>query len=283
MKSYRQCIECFYRQARKTAGLVTDEPDVYREIERRIKNYLKRVSLRRAPADLSTWTVKFVYNVTGCPDPYIELKQRYNRIAGRLYPGLKKMVASAHDPILMGLKIAVAGNIIDLGILDKIDLESTIKKAIGGEFPLENYKKFREILDRSRRILYILDNSGEIFFDKPLVEELAKTHKVIAAVKSGPILNDATMEDARLANLTGLVKVITTGNSCLGVNWSRSGAQFKKAFRNADLVLAKGQANYETLEGLKTKTPIFFLMQSKCPVVAKYMGAKLGDIIFMKN
>lgn len=283
MKSYKGCIECFYKQARRTAGLVTDDPDKYKEIDRRIKNYLKRVSFRRAPADLSTWTVKFVYEVTGCADPYLRLKQKYNRIAKKLYPELKKIVGDAPDPVLMGIKVAVAGNIIDLGILPEFDLDKTIKRAVSGKFPLNNYRMFRKVLDKSKKILYILDNSGEIFFDKPLIEELARTRKVVAAVKSGPILNDATMEDARLANLIKVVKVITTGNSCLGVNWARSSKGFKKAFNNADLIISKGQANYETLDGVKSPAPIFFLMQSKCPVVAKYMGARLGDIIFREN
>lgn len=283
MHSYKGCIDCFLRQARRTTLLVTDDPRKFKQIDRKIRTYLKGVSLERAPADLSTWTVKFAYKVTGCADPYLKLKQKYNRIAKELYPELKKIVGMAPDPILMGLKIAVAGNIIDLGILPEFDLDKTIKKAVGGKFPMRNYRKFRETLESSRKILYILDNSGELFFDKPLIEELIKIHEVIASVKSGPILNDATMDDARLANLTKIVKVITTGNSCLGVNWRKSSKEFKKIFNESDLIIAKGQANYETLDGMKSRAPIFFLMQSKCPVVAKYMGAKLGEIIFIKN
>ena len=283
MESYKKCIECFFRQARRTASLVTDDPAKFREIEKRIKFYLRNVSLKRAPADLSTCTVKYAYEVTGCADPYLKLKKKYNRIAKNISPRMKNLVKSATDPILMGLKVAVAGNIIDLGILPEFDLDKTIKKAINGKFPLKNYGTFKKLLDRSRNIFYILDNSGEIFFDKPLIEELVKKHSVIAAVKSGPILNDATMDDARDAGITKIVKVITTGNRCLGVNWHRSSKEFKKVFRKTDLILSKGQANYETLDGIKSKASIFFLMQSKCPVVAEYMGAKLGEIIFGMN
>ena len=283
MKSYQKCIACFYKQAKRTAGLVTDDPEKLEKINRKIRNYLKGVSFKRAPADLSTWTVKFVYNVTGCPDPYKKLKDKYNRIAKKVIPRLKKMVVNAADPVLMGLKVAVAGNIIDLGILTEFDLGGTIKKAIGGGFPLKSYKEFRKVLDRSKKILYILDNSGEIVFDRPLIEELLKNHMVTAAVKSGPILNDATMEDAEFAGLTKITRVIKTGNSCLGVNWRLSSKAFKKAFNEADLIISKGQANYETLDGMKTRAPVFFLMQSKCPVVAKYMKAKLGEVLFLPN
>ncbi|OIO00377.1 hypothetical protein COY52_05710 [Candidatus Desantisbacteria bacterium CG_4_10_14_0_8_um_filter_48_22] len=283
MKSYKKCIACFYKQAKRTTNLVTDDPEKLKEINRKIASYLKGVSLKRAPADLSTWTVKFVYGVTGCADPYKKLKDKYNRIAKKAIPWLKKMVVNAPDPILMGLKVAVAGNIIDLGILTEFDLDGTIKKAIGGGFPLKSYKEFRKVLDRSKKILYILDNSGEIVFDRPLIEELIKNHAVTAAVKSGPILNDATMEDAAFAGLTKITRVIKTGNSCLGVNWRLSSKEFKKAFREAGLIISKGQANYETLDGMKTKAPVFFLMQSKCPVVAKYMGVKLGVVLFLRK
>lgn len=270
-------------QARRTASLVTDDPAKFREIEKRIKSYLRNVSLKRAPADLSTRTVEYAYKVTGCADPYLKLKKKYNRIAKKIYPELNEIVENADDPILMGLKVAVAGNIIDLGILPEFNLDKTIEKAIGGKFPLQSYREFRKLLGKTKKILYILDNSSEVFFDKPLIEKLVKRHSVVAAVKSGPILNDATMEDAKAANLTRFVKVITTGNSCLGVNWRKSSKEFKQAFINADLILSKGQANYETLEGMKIEKPVFFLMQSKCPVVAKYMGAKLGEVIFTGN
>jgi len=283
MKSYKKCIDCFYRQAKRTTDLVTDNPEIFEKIKEKIKRYLKGVSFKRAPADISTCTVKFVYKVTGCTDPYLKLKQKYNRIAKKLYPRLKKMVNACSDLVLMGLKIAAAGNIIDLGILPNFDIDKTLRKAIKGKFPLKNYRSFRKVLDKSRKILYILDNSGEIFFDKPLIEELINAHKVIVSVKSGPILNDATMEDAHAAGLTKVVNVITTGNSCLGVNWRKSSRQFKEAFDDADLIFSKGQANYETLDGIKTDKPIFFLMQSKCPVVAKYIDAKLGDIIFIRK
>ena len=279
MESYKECIDCFFRQAKRTVNLVTDDPKIFEEIKRKIRVYLKGVSFKRSPADLSTRTVKFVYEMTGCCDPYLKLKRKYNRIAKKLYPELKKVVKSAADPMLMGLKIAVAGNIIDLGILPEFDLNKTIKRAIDGKFPLQNYRRFKKALVNSRKILYLADNSGEIFFDKPLIEELSSKYDVTVGVKSGPILNDATIEDARKANITKIVKVITTGNSCLGVNWRKSSPEFKRIFNESDLILAKGQANYETLEGKKTNKQIFFLMQSKCPVVAKYMGAKLGDII----
>jgi damage-control phosphatase, subfamily I len=283
MKTYKECIDCFFRQARRTAKLVTDDTEKLAQIDKKAGKYLKRVSFDRIPADLSSRVLKFVCEVTGCADPYRKLKKKYNRIAKEFYPELKKIVIDAPDPILMGLKVAVAGNIIDLGILPEFDLDKTIRKAVGGKFPMRNYKKFRKVLEKSEKILYIMDNSGEIFFDKPLIEELVKTHDVTVSVKSGPILNDATMEDARAANIAKIAKVVPTGNSCLGVDWRKSSQEFKKIFNESDLIISKGQANYETLDGMESKVPIFFLLQSKCPVVARYVGVKQGDIIFNGN
>ena len=283
MQTKKKCIRCFYKQARRTAGFVTNDPAKFKKIDNRIKSYLKRVSFECSPADISTWCVKIAHDVIGCNDPYSGLKQKYTKIAASFYPKLKKIVKSAADPVLMGLRVAVAGNIIDLGILKTINIEKTLKKALHGNFPLGTYRDFKKVLDGAQKILYVTDNSGEIFFDRPLIEELIKTHKVIISVKSNPILNDATMQDAINTGLTKIAKVITTGNGCLGVNWKRSSMQFRKTFRNSDLILAKGQANYETLENFRSKKPIFMLSQSKCPMVAEYMGIKVGEIVFLQN
>ena len=283
MKSYKKCIKCFFDQADRTALLVGADEGKRKEIRRKIKNYLKNVSFLRSPADLSNRAIEIACEVTGVPDPYLHLKEKYNRIAKKLYPKLKKIMMGAKDRLLMSIKMAIAGNIIDLGILINIDIDKTIKKAIGTNFAGRNYNLLKKMLEKPRNILYICDNAGEIVFDRLLIEELLKKHQVVVSVKSGPVINDAMAKDAKYAGISKITKVITTGNGCLGVVWRRSSKEFKDAFKNADLIISKGQANYETLEGFKTDRPIFFLMQSKCPVVAGYMKKKLGETLLETN
>jgi len=283
MHSYKKCIQCFFDQAERTALLVGADEKKCAEIKKKISNYLKNVSFLRSPADLSNRAIEIACEVTGTADPYLTLKKKYNRIAKKLYPKLMRFMFSAKDKLLMAIKLAIAGNIIDLGILIKIDIDKTIKKAINSDLTGKNYKLLKQMLERPKSILYICDNAGEIVFDRILVNELAKKHNVTVSVKSGPVINDAMMEDAEYAGITKLAKVITTGNNCLGVVWRKSSKEFKKAFKSSDLIISKGQANYETLEGFKTDRPIFFLMQSKCPVVAGYMKVKLGEALLKTN
>lgn len=283
MHTHKECIQCFFDQAERTASIAGADERKLEEIRKKIKKYVKTVSFLRSPADLSNRAVEIACEVTGVRDPYLLLKEKYNRVAKKLYPKLAKLKFSARDKLLLAIKIAIAGNIIDLGILKSFDLDKTIKKAIRTDLTGKNYDLLKKLLGKPKKILYICDNAGEIVFDRMLIEELLKKHNVTVSVKSGPVINDATIKDAKYAGITKIAKVITTGNSCLGVIWRRSSKQFKDIFKRSDLIISKGQANYETLEGLKTDRPIFFLMQSKCPVVAGYMKVKLGEALLETN
>ncbi|MEI6219261.1 MAG: ARMT1-like domain-containing protein, partial [bacterium] len=134
-------------------------------------------------------------------------------------------------------------------------------------------------LGPGRHLLYLGDNSGEIVFDTLLVEQILKTGTTVTyTVKSGPIINDATMDDAVVSGMTKLTKVIETGSDDIGVNWRRSSKQFKKAFSSSDVIIAKGHGNFETCDELPGN--IYSLLKAKCNVVAAVLGVKLGDMVF---
>ena len=179
--------------------------------------------------------------------------------------------------------MAAAGNVIDLGVKSGIE-ESQIEESIDAslEAPLEGgaLERFRRAAELGRDILYIGDNAGEIVLDRLLIEVLGPT-RVTYAVRGSPVINDAVMADAEASGMTALVKVIDSGSDAPGTILTDCSADFRARFRDADLVLAKGQGNYETLNGVERR--VFFLLRVKCAVVARHVDAQVGDLVLAEN
>jgi uncharacterized protein with ATP-grasp and redox domains len=139
---------------------------------------------------------------------------------------------------------------------------------------------FRQAVNDAREILYIADNAGEIVFDRLLIERLP-IEKVTVAVKGSPVINDVTMEDALVAGLPRIVEVIDNGSDAPGTILESCSGYFQERFEKADLVIAKGQGNYETLSDIDKN--IFFILKAKCPVIARDIGCEVGQMIFQKT
>ena len=189
----------------------------------------------------------------------------------------------ASDPLFAAVKVALAGNVIDLGLGIPYDLAHELTELKTRRLAKNDYAEFQRRLKKTRRILYIGDNAGEIVFDRVLVEELKRTgsYEITFVVKSGPIINDALMADARAAGLAELVPVIESGNRRIGVDLATASTEMKRAFREADLIISKGQGNFESLNG--TDKRIFFILKAKCECVADELGVKLGDWILLQG
>lgn len=270
-----ECIVCAYRQALNTTRIVTDDEATQLGVLSRVAQSLQNASLDQTPAALSQPVYAIVSEVTGVPDPYVQAKAETNRQAMALLPKLEALVRSSDDPLHAALRLAVAGNIIDLGIGHAFDLERDVAALMLQPFAVDDYPAFRAALRPGCRILYLGDNAGEIVFDRVLVELLVEAGaEVIFTVKSGPIINDATMEDARFCGLTNLVHVICTGSNDIGVNWAHVSDEFLRHYKNADLIIGKGHGNFETCTGQPGR--FFFLLKAKCPVVADKLGVPLG-------
>lgn len=279
MKSDPECIVCLMKQALNTARFATEDQALHREILNLTAKWTMEADLDLSPAAISTKVYRIVSQVTGVSDPYEEVKKQTNLEALKLLPDLKAMVANATDPLDAALHLAVAGNIIDMGIGHSFDLKEDALKILNTPFAVDHTDRFKYELKSSKKILYLGDNSGEIVFDRILVEQLLDLGKELAfAVKSGPIINDAMMEDAKVAGLTELLPVIETGSDDIGVCLERAGKEFLDRFESADLMIAKGHGNFESLNTRPER--IFFLLKAKCPVVAAELGVLQGDIVF---
>ena len=194
MKTYLDCIPCFVQQALRAGRMVTSDEKILKQILDRTGEMVKTISMKATPAETGTMIYQFVSEVTGVADPYKSIKQLHIKETKSIYPDLEKIVANSDDRLLTAIRIAIAGNIIDLGVLKEFDIVKDVKNILEQDFAILDYDAFKKQLEETKNILYIGDNAGESVFDKILIKELKKPVKY--AVRSIPIINDVTMEDA---------------------------------------------------------------------------------------
>ena len=282
MKTYFECIPCFIKQSLEAARMATDDEKIHAEVLKAVMNHLGSISFTNSPPELSRDVHKTIRDITKSEDPYKKVKDQTNKMAKSLYPYLKKLVGDADDSLLMAIKLSIAGNVIDFGTNNRFNVESMIDAAVKKEFVDNAYLRFKEILCKSKTILYLADNTGEIFFDKLLLKEISNGKKEVTyVVKANPIINDATSEDAHFAGIDKLSTVIVGDagqkRSAPGILLKYASKEFLENLKTADMVIAKGQGNYESLSDIDRD--VFFMLVVKCPLVAQDIGCEVGKLI----
>jgi uncharacterized protein with ATP-grasp and redox domains len=233
------------------------------------------VDPERTPAEYSYEVLKAALRAAGSTDPFAAERRAQNDSARNLLPLAEKALAGAKDRLETAARLALAGNCFD-PILPGFDPEKYVERSLRERPARYDYADFRQAARAAKSVLYILDNCGEAVFDKLLVRELAAPgRELFVAVRHAPVLNDATRAEAEELTFSELGKIVDPGRSMLGVLLSRSSAEFRKLFNSVDMVVAKGQANCETLAA--AERDIFFLLQVKCRVVADHLKLKCGD------
>lgn len=240
---------------------------------------LQDASLESKPPEIGDGVHRIVRQLTGDDDPYAAVKAESTREALRLYPRLKALVAEDGDRLERAIRIAIAGNVIDFATGADFDIKEGLERILNQPFAINDIAAFRKALSEARSVLYLGDNAGETVFDRVLIEALDVP--VIYAVKGGPIINDATVDDALAAGLDEVAEVVSTGSDAPGTILSRCSAEFRALYERAELVIAKGQANYETLS--EERGRLFFLLKVKCPVIARDIGAPVGSIVLKRG
>ena len=231
-----------------------------------------------------------VKRMTKTNDPYVKIKEESNRRALRIYGKLKQKVNHSCDRLLMALELAIAGNIIDYGVKNSLNIDRELENILDEENrviekerkAIFNYAQFRYALRRAKTILYLADNAGETVFDRVLIEEmkqLDECKRIFYAVKEKPIINDALVSDARKCGIDKIAEIISSGSDAPGTILSLCSGVFLKLFRDADMVISKGQGNFEALS--VAKRALFFLFMAKCPVIAKDVRCNVGDIVLL--
>jgi uncharacterized protein with ATP-grasp and redox domains len=282
MKLNLDCIPCFQRQALQAVRFISDDEELHQKVLREVTKKLLESNWESTPPQLAHEVHKIVKRITKENDPYKEVKRESNDSVLKMYPALKEQVEESNDPLRTAVRLAIAGNIIDFGPLQKFNLEETINAVLKKKFAIDDYETLKKKLEDAENLLFFTDNAGEIVLDKLLVETFlkAKKHeKIRFVVKGGPIINDATLEDAIYIGLCDLptnVEFLTLSNGEAGTGPERSSQTVKRWIKKHDLVISKGQGNYE---GLSEHNGLFFMLMAKCPVIASDLSVEVGDII----
>jgi hypothetical protein len=282
MKTALECILCCVRQAAEAVEMSAID-------SRRKEQLLKQLLREIADADWNVMPVSIAQRVqrrvrkeTGQADPYRPLKDAMNRIALDLVSALADRAHRHAAPREAVVRLAIAGNLLDAGSKSRLALEDLPKRlnAIWDMPLVGSVTDLFRAADDAHRILYLADNAGEIVFDRLLIEALS-VQKVTVAVRGVPVINDATLEDAETAGIPRMARVIANGSDAPGTLLEECSEEFRDVFNRADLILAKGQGNYETLSD--TQKDVFFLLTVKCPLIAADVGAPVGALVIRER
>lgn len=272
------CIPCFIRQAADAVRLSTSSEEEQNRLMRHVLEWIVDIDLRQTPPGAAQMLHRRLRTYLAVEDPYRASKNRHNDLAARLMPSIRRRIAESFDPLTMAVRYAITGNIIDLGAKNNVgsgeiyaELQSAPMQPIFGEL-----EAFKQTAARAKTILYLADNAGEIFFDRLLIE-LLDGRKVTLVVRGAPVINDATLDDAKAAGLSDIAAIMDNGSDAPGTLLGDCSAEFVRRFAEADMVIAKGQGNFESLSD--ERRDIFFLFRAKCGVISRHSGYSVGAYV----
>ena len=287
MKVQLECIPCLIRQTIETARISGLDEEAQKSLVMQSLKFLQTSDMVKSPPEIGKDLYTMISKITGISDPYKEIKSEINKKMLKYYPDLKRMIYLSNDPVLLSAKLAAAGNAFDFGTpLSKHQVKEVVEEARIKDFKINDYPLFLEDLAKASKVLYLADNSGEIVLDKLFIEVLKRFYperkkRIIVVVRGGPIINDATKEDAHLIALNQIAEVIDNADQTPGTVLKNVSEEMREMYQQADLIIAKGQGNYETLH-LEQKN-IYFLFMIKCPVIANMLQTKEGSLVFKKS
>ena len=289
MRTYLDCIPCFYRQALDAARIAGADKLIQKKIIDELSQLIPDFPLEASPPEMGREIYSLVGKISGVKDPFKEIKENSNKFALKLYPKLKQEINNSEDRLLTAVKLSIIGNIIDYGAKNSLNVVEEIDHLFQGNFIINNennsttfkYNQFKEALNKVDTIIYLADNAGEVVFDRLLIEELVEElgKQVIYVVRGKPIINDALIEDALFCGINEIAKIISSGSDAPGTLLKYCSPEFIRLYQKAELIISKGQGNYEALS--EEDKPIFFLFRAKCPVIADDVDCNVGDMVLV--
>lgn len=281
MKIKYDCYPCILRQSIESAEMIEVNDQKMEQIIKHFGSILTPALENNFTAPMLAAEIqKYIKNITGIEDPYFALKERNLKEAHRLLPLVKAEIKKAADPLLASLLMAAMGNSIDAGVSLDVNIKENIDQAIKNSFAHSDYRSFKESIKKANSLLIIADNTGEAVFDLLLLKELSSYNLDIKyAVREIPILNDITMEKALELGIGEYAQIIKSGATAPGMLMEEASQEFLKAYKNADLIISKGQGNLEGL--LDIESDIYFLLKAKCDIIAEVLDTQKDDFVFL--
>lgn len=290
MKTFLECIPCFFKQMLTASRLAGCDEVTQKKIIDDVARRIPSLDLHCSPPQTARVFYDVIIAYTGNRDIYAPQKKQSNEIARALYPHLTQLVDAADEPLHEAAQLAVIGNILDFGVngVQTVEeLETTLHRLLDNRFSEDTpnflFTAFDAAISRSRTLLYLADNAGEIVFDRVLIETIHRIYPgkdIYLAVRSAPIINDVCVEDARECGLDSCATVIESGSACPGTILPSPDRRFMDIYAHADCVISKGQGNFETLSDVDKD--IFYLFLTKCDVVAGQVGVPINSIMLRR-
>ena len=276
------CIFCIQRQALEAVRLVTKDVKKQEKILKVVMAKLLEINWNSSPPDIADVVYNMIRKESKEDDPYKNIKKECNDIALGMYPELKRIVDQSSTPLLTAARLAISGNVIDYGT-GNFDINKTISLELGNKFRIDHFSEFVNNLEKAENLVYLTDNAGEIVFDKILLETIISKYKfknIFCAVKMTPFINDTTSQDAKYIGIDRMpgVEILNIGVDGNGLD--HSGKTFTDIIAENNMIISKGQRNYETLPD---NEKIFYLLIAKCPFIAKELGVQQGDFILKRG
>ncbi|EEB73853.1 damage-control phosphatase [Thermococcus sp. AM4] len=282
MKVHYECFSCIATQCQRIVEMGTDDLSVRRKGVLRAAKAIAKMDESSVPAIIGSEVFLEVYLAIGNDDPFREYKELSNSLAERVASDLEKK----QPDLKTALKLAIIGNIIDFAVgYTPEEIERDVEEHLREELYVDHSEELFKALESAKVLLYITDNCGEIYFDRLFLRKIKEEFPhldIYVAGKEGPIINDATVEDLKRAGLDEVGKVISTGTRIVGVPFGMISEEFTEVFERADVIIAKGQGNFETLSERKDRR-VFYLLKAKCRPIARELGVPQGSLLCVRG
>ncbi len=286
MKAKPECFVCFVSQAIRVAQITIKKDEEAILALKNVAQVLSTLNYDVPPPLISEYVYGSITKTLNHNDPYSKIKKKYNNIALKYVDDLKKYIESAQDKLQAAINISVAGNIIDFGSqVEKFDIKETISKAINEGFIVSDIEQFRQQIEKANILLFLADNAGEIVFDKLFLETIKSLYpniKIYIALRGKPIINDVTRNDIEGLGLEDIGAIIESTKPTPGFWPDYCNDECKEIYKTADIIISKGQGNFETLSEFDDDR-VYFLFIIKCSVVSNYLNKPKYSHIFAKK
>ncbi len=284
MKMDVPCIACFVRQAVETVERATNDPALRLSAIKEVCSLVDSVSAETTPPDFAERVYATIYRMTDNADPFVDVKRAANELVLALEPRLQEAVKESREPLLSAIKLSIAGNSMDLGVVREYgDVNGLAEHVLVTDLAVDDYGAFVEGLQTSEHVVIVGDNNGEIVFDRMLLEQMKRVRdcRYTYVVRGGPVINDVTRQDAIGVGIDRLARIVDTGAAAPGLVLARCSDEARRVFLGADVVVSKGQGNYEALSDAPRE--VFFLLLVKCGVVSKDLSAPVGGAVVKRR
>ncbi|WP_312426145.1 damage-control phosphatase ARMT1 family protein [Lacrimispora sp.] len=285
MRLHDKCLPCVVNQVIRVAnitGINTKE-----ELLREVFTYLSKMNFEETTPEIIGEIFDMIKRHANNPDPYKETRNYYNTLFLELSPEFERKIEQAENSFMLAIRYAIVGNIIDFNPIHNTlleDIYDCFEKMEQLELAIDDSHALMKDISNAGTLLYLGDNCGEICMDKILlkkIKELNPNIKLLFGVRGKPVVNDSISEDAYSVGIDEYAEIVDNGDGSLGTVLNRTSPAFKEVYNKADVVIAKGQANYECLS--EENKNIYFLLMTKCDVIANDIGAEEKKMICMKN